>query len=91
MTPSGPQSGCFLGEFFFEIFEISETLDMSFKHLVEMFEGDSADTCVGKFTLMSLRGQEEVPACADLGSKTPIGVSEKSINTNSIYNCTLDF
>ena len=41
---------------FFEIFDISETLDMSSKQLGEMFEGDSADTCGGKFPLMSMGG-----------------------------------
>ena len=54
VTTSGPLRGCFLGEFFFEIFEISETLDMSSKQLGEMFKGDSADTCGGNFQLMSV-------------------------------------
>ena len=45
----------FLG-FVFEISEISETLDMSSKQLGDMFEGDSADMCGGKFPLMSMGG-----------------------------------
>jgi hypothetical protein len=31
-------------------------LDMSYKGLGDMFEGDFADMCVGKFTLMSMGG-----------------------------------
>jgi hypothetical protein len=36
-----------------------------------MFEGDSEDMCVGKFPLMV--GRAEGLACADSGSRTPIG------------------
>ena len=40
----------------------SETSDMTFEGLGEMFEGDSAsaDMCAGKFTLMSMGGQRRV-------------------------------
>ena len=38
------------------IFEISETLDMSSNQLGMVFEGDSADTCGGKFSHMSMGG-----------------------------------
>ena len=41
----------------FDIFEISETLDMSSKELGDMSEGDSADTCGGKFPIMSMGGR----------------------------------
>jgi hypothetical protein len=34
----------------------SETLDMTSEVLGDMFEGDSADTCAGKFPLTSMRG-----------------------------------
>jgi hypothetical protein len=40
-----------------------------------MFEGDSADTCTGKFPLMSMEGRAEGLACADPEARTPIGVS----------------
>ena len=40
-----------------------------------MFEGDSADTCAGKLSLMSMGGRAEGLACADPGARTPIGVS----------------
>ena len=43
-----------------------------------MFEGDSADTCTGKFPLMLMLGWAEGPAYADPGVKTPLGVSENS-------------
>ena len=39
-----------------EIFEISETLDMSSKQLGEMFEVDSADMSGRKFPLMPMWG-----------------------------------
>ena len=48
---------------------------MTSEGLGEMFEGDSADTCGGKFSLMSWGGQGEVPACADPGARTPTGMS----------------
>jgi hypothetical protein len=36
--------------------EGSETLDMTYSALREIFEGDSADMCAGKFPLMSMVG-----------------------------------
>ena len=43
--------------------------------LGEMFEGDFADTCAGKFPLVSMGGLAEGLACADPGARTPIGTS----------------
>ena len=48
---------------------------MTSEGLGEMFEGDSADMCAGKFPLVSMGGQVEGLACADPGSRTPIGAS----------------
>ena len=48
---------------------------MTSEGLGEMFEGDSADTCAGKFPLMSMGGRVEGLACAGPGARTPIGVS----------------
>ena len=48
---------------------------MTSEGLGEMFEGDSADTCSGKFPLMSMGDRAESLACADPGARTPIGVS----------------
>ena len=48
---------------------------MTSEGLGEMFEGDSADMCAGKFPLVSMGGQAEGLACADPGARTPIGVS----------------
>ena len=45
-----------------------------------MFEGDFADMCAKQFLLVSMGGQAEGLACADLGARTPIGVS---VNSNS--------
>ena len=49
---------------------------MTYEGMGEMFEGDFADRCAGKFLLMSMEGQAEGLACAGPGARTPIGVSE---------------
>ena len=51
---------------------------MTSEGLGEMFEGNSADMCAEKFPLMSMGGRAEGLACADLGVRTPIGVSGNS-------------
>ena len=43
---------------------------MTYEGLGEMFEGDSADTCAGKFSLVSMWDQ-----AGDPGARTPIGAS----------------
>ena len=43
--------------------------------LGEIFEGDSADMCAGKFPLTSMGGRAEGLTCADPGARTPIGAS----------------
>ena len=48
---------------------------MTSEGLGEMFEGNSADTCVGNFSLMSMGGRAEGLACATPVARTPIGVS----------------
>ena len=40
-----------------------------------MFQGDSAVICAGKFPLLSMGGQAQDLACADTGTRTPIGAS----------------
>ena len=47
---------------------------MTSEGLGEMFEGDSADTCGGKFSLTLIGGRAEGLACADLGARAPIGM-----------------
>ena len=49
--------------------------DMNSEGLGEIFEGDSADMCAGKFPLLSIGGRAEGLACADPGVRTPIGAS----------------
>ena len=58
---------------------------MTSNALGEMFEGDPADMCAGKFLLLSMGGQAEGLACADPGSRTPIGTSGISRVTNNIH------
>ena len=48
---------------------------MTSEGLGEMFEGDSADTCAGKFPLVSMGGRAEGLACVDPGARTHIGAS----------------
>ena len=48
---------------------------MSSEGLREMFEGDSADTCGGKFPLTLMGGRAESLACTDPEARTPIGRS----------------
>ena len=46
---------------------------MTSEGLGEMFEGDSADMCAGKFPLVSMGARAEGLACADPGARIPIG------------------
>ena len=48
---------------------------MTSEGLGEMFEGDYAERCAGKFPLMSMGGRTEGLPCPVLGARTPIGVS----------------
>jgi hypothetical protein len=52
-----------------------QNLDMTSEVLGEMFGGDTADTCAGKFPLVSMGDRDEGLACADPGARTPIGAS----------------
>ena len=61
---------------------------MTSEGLREMFEGDSGDTCTGKFPLMLMGGQVDGLACADLGARTPIGMSGKLTTGCPIQNLT---
>ena len=58
---------------------------MTSERLVEMFDGDSADTCRGKFPLVSVGGQVDNLACADPGARNPIGAS-RNYNYNDNDN-----
>ena len=48
---------------------------MTSEGLGEMFEGDSVDTCAGKFPFTSIGGRAEGLVCEDPGARTTIGVS----------------
>ena len=48
---------------------------MTSEGLGEMFEGDSADTCAGKFTLVPMGGRA--------GARTHIGASGNKENVNN--------
>ena len=54
--------------------------------LGEMFEGDAADTCARKCSLMLMGGRAEGLACADPGARTPIGVSGNYIDFTVIFS-----
>ena len=51
---------------------------MTSEGLGELFEGDSADMCAGKFLLVSMGGRVKGLVCADPGAITPIGASGNS-------------
>ena len=51
---------------------------MTSEGLGEIFEGDCADMCAGKFPLMTMTGRAKGCACTDPGERTPI--SESGIN-----------
>ena len=58
---------------------------MTSEGLGEMFEGDSADMCAGKFLLVLMGCRAEGLACADPGARTPIGGSGNFMKTNCSY------
>ena len=49
---------------------------MTSEGLGEMFEGDSADTCTGKFPLVLMGGRAEGLACTDPVARTPLALAE---------------
>ena len=49
---------------------------MTSEGLGEMFEGDSADMCAGKFPLVSMGGRAEGLACADWERGPPSALAE---------------
>ena len=55
---------------------------MTSEGLGEMFEGDSADTCTGKFPLVSMGGRADRQACADGERGPPSARAEILCNTN---------
>ena len=57
---------------------------MTSKGLGEMFKGDSADMCAGKFLLVSMGGRAEGLACVDPGVRTPIGASRNIIYSTCV-------
>ena len=59
---------------------------MTFEGLGEMFEGDCAVMCAGKFPLVLMGGREEGLACADPGARTPIGASGILVILNILKN-----
>ena len=63
------------GGYFEKLSYGSETLDMTSERLGEMFKGDSADTCGGKFPLVSMGGRADTSSVRRRGARTPIGAS----------------
>jgi hypothetical protein len=49
---------------------------MTSEGLGDRFEGDSADMCAGKFSLVSMGGRAEGIACANPGARTPMALAE---------------
>ena len=59
--------------------------------LGEIFEGESADTCGGKFLLSSIGGRAEGFACADLEARTPISASRNFLPISYMHNVARNF
>ena len=59
---------------FFKVFNVFQGFYKVFQ-CFSMFEGDSADTCTGKFPLVLMGGRVEGLAFADPEARTPIGAS----------------
>ena len=51
---------------------------MTSEGLGEMFEGDSADTCAGKFPLVSMGGRAEGLLCTDLERGPTLAIAKIS-------------
>ena len=62
---------------------------MTSEGLGEMFEGDSADMCVGKFPLVSMGGRAEGLTCADPVARTPIGASGNNLPVSLLISRNL--
>jgi hypothetical protein len=58
---------------------------MTSEGLGELFEGDSADTCAGKFLLTPMGGRAEGLVCADPGARTPISVGGNLYTYNFVF------
>ena len=74
-----------------EYFKKFRTLDMTSEGLGEMFEGDSADMCAGKFSLTSMGGRVEGLVCANPGARTPIAMSKNLIVNYSFKSLRISY
>ena len=59
---------------------------MTSERLGEMFKGDSADTCAGKFPLVSMGGRTNPSSVRRRGARTPIGASGINTTINNSIN-----
>ena len=57
---------------------------MTSEGLGEMFKGDSADMCAGKFSLVSMGGQADRQACTD-GERGPPSARAEIDSDKTIY------
>ena len=62
---------------------------MTSEGLGEMFEGDCADMCAGKFLLVLMVGRAEGLACADPVARTPIGASGNYLQISLLWTIWL--
>ena len=69
--------------YFHKLSKGSETSGMNSEGLGEMFEGDSADTCGGNFSLMLMWGRANGQACAD-GEQGPPSACAELLNEKPV-------
>ena len=63
---------------------------MTSEGLGEMFEGDSADMCAGKFPLVSMGGRADRQACAD-GERGPPSARAEIFVVVALLKCMGSF
>ena len=74
-SPPTPYTMLYLGGqrgYFQKLSKVSETSDMTSEGLGNMFEGDSADTCCGKFQLTLIGGLIRGSRVRRPGSEDPL-------------------
>jgi hypothetical protein len=75
------------GWYFEKLSKGSKTSDMTSEGLGEVFKGDSADICAGKFPLVSMGGRANGQACAD-GERGPPSARAEILHLNLIMLLT---
>ena len=74
------------GGYFEKLSNGSKTSDMTSEGMREVFEGDSADTCTGKFPLVSMGGRADPSIVPDGERGPPSARAEIILNISNKWN-----